>query len=88
MHSLILVRLVHNFCNLYTDIWLTMANAAAAIGGSDCAGEKLTSSGYWLPELAAAVLEMAGGAKPQIPATKEFDVSAAHFSYSVCDNIN
>ena len=32
------------------------------------------------------MLELAGDAKPQIPATKEFDVSAAHFSYCVCDN--
>ena len=65
-----------------------MVDAAAAIGGNECAGEKLTSSGYWPPELAAAVLELAGDAKPQIPATKEFDVSAAHFSYSVCDHID
>ena len=52
------------------------------IGGSECAGEKLTSSGYWPPELAAAVLELAGDAKPQIPATQAFDVSLADFLYS------
>ena len=69
-----------------TDNWLL--DAAAVIGGNEFAGEKLTSSGYWPPELAAAVLELTGDAKPQIPATKEFDVSAAHFSPTLCDNIN
>ena len=60
-----------------------MADAAAVIGGSECAGEKLTSSGYWPPELAAAVLELVGDAKPQIPATQAFDVSLADFLYSL-----
>ena len=49
------------------------------IGGNEFAGEKLTSSGYWPPELAAAVLELADDGKPQIPATQAFDVSLADF---------
>ena len=64
-----------------TDNWL--ADAAAVIGGNECAGEKLTSSGYWPPELAAAVLELVGNAKPQIPATQAFDVSLTDFLYSL-----
>ena len=64
-----------------TDNWLL--DAAAVIGGNEFAGEKLTSSGYWPPELAAAVLELAGDAKPQIPATQAFDVSLADFLYSL-----
>ena len=48
---------------------------ASALIQRELAGQKRTSSGYWPPELAAAIIaEQQGGAKTEVTADKVIDM--------------